>query len=101
MTFFRVVTRQCLWVFFVCRLIYVPARFYSPGEAFDILRGTWFYESTWQPVQCEYADRIEHEHLQRFHGHKMADYVWDASTSTRLEKQVGVPGPINGGDKKS
>ncbi|TRY71739.1 hypothetical protein TCAL_08151 [Tigriopus californicus] len=61
---------------------------YWPGEAFDIMRGTWFYETTWQPVQCEYADRIEQEHLQRFLGHKMADYVWDTSTSQRLEKQV-------------
>jgi hypothetical protein len=41
-------------------------------------------------MQCEYADRIEQEHLQRFLGHRMADYVWDASTSTRLEKQVGT-----------
>ena len=61
---------------------------YWPGEAFDIMRGTWFYEHSWQPVQCEYADRIEQEHLQRFLGHKMADYVWDHQTSTRLEKQV-------------
>ena len=61
---------------------------YWPGEAFDIMRGTWFYEHTWQPVQCEYADKIEQEHLNRFLGHKMADYVWDSSTSQRLEKQV-------------
>ena len=39
-------------------------------------------------MQCEYADRVEQEHLQRFLSHKMADYVWDAQTSTRLEKQV-------------
>lgn len=61
---------------------------YWPGEAFDIMRGTWFNENGWQPVQCEYADRIEQEHLQRFLGHKMADYVWDSATSSRLEKQV-------------
>ncbi len=48
-----------------------------------------FYADRWQPVQCEYADRVEQEHLQRFLGHKMADYVWDTKTSTRLEKQVG------------
>ena len=47
-----------------------------------------FYADRWQPVQCEYADRVEQEHLQRFLSHKMADYVWDAQTSTRLEKQV-------------
>nr|XP_040565528.1 phospholipase DDHD1-like [Lepeophtheirus salmonis] len=61
---------------------------YWPGEAFDILRGTWFHETTWQPVQCEHADRIEREHLSRFLNHKMADYVWDPTTSSRLEKQV-------------
>ena len=49
-----------------------------------------FYADRWQPVQCEYADRVEQEHLQRFLSHKMADYVWDAQTSTRLEKQVSL-----------
>ena len=39
---------------------------YWPGEAFDIQRGTWFQEITWQPLQCEYADRIEQEHLNHF-----------------------------------
>ncbi len=61
---------------------------YWPGEAFDIVRGTWFHEGTWQPVQAEYSDKIEQEHLDRFLGHKMADYVWDSSTSQRLDKQV-------------
>ncbi len=61
---------------------------YWPGEAFDIQRGTWFQEITWQPLQCEYADRIEQEHLNHFRGHKMADYVWDSATQQRLEKQV-------------
>ncbi len=61
---------------------------YWPGEAFDILRGTWFQEFSWQPLNCEDADRIEQEHLNRFRGHKMADYVWDAASGTRLEKQV-------------
>ena len=62
---------------------------YWPGEAFDIQRGTWFQEFTWQPLNCEDADRIEQEHLNRFRGHKMADYVWDSASGTRLEKQVG------------
>jgi len=61
---------------------------YWPGEAFDLQRGTWFQEFTWQPLQCEYADRIEQEHLNHFRGHKMADYVWDSANQTRLEKQI-------------
>ena len=63
---------------------------YWPGEAFDLQRGTWFQEITWQPLQCEYADRIEQEHLNHFRGHKMADYVWDSATQSRLERQVRV-----------
>ena len=63
---------------------------YWPGEAFDIQRGTWFQEITWQPLQCEYADRIEQEHLNHFRGHKMADYVWDSVTQQRLERQVSI-----------
>ena len=61
---------------------------YWPGEAFDIMRGTWFYQASWQPLPCEQADRIEQEHLLRFRSHKMADYVWDAATGTRLESKV-------------
>ena len=34
-----------------------------------------FHDTSWQPVDCEHADRIEAEHIKRFMGHKMADYV--------------------------
>ncbi|KAL3874040.1 hypothetical protein ACJMK2_037104 [Sinanodonta woodiana] len=33
-----------------------------------IMRGTWFYEGTWQPVEDGYATQIETEHLGRFLG---------------------------------
>ena len=65
-----------------CNSIYWP----SPG--LEIMRGTWFHDTSWQPVECEHADRIEAEHIKRFLGHKMADYVWDARTSMRKEIQV-------------
>ena len=39
---------------------------YWPGEAFDIMRGTWFCDANWQPLPCEQADRIEQEHLVSF-----------------------------------
>ena len=65
-----------------CNSVYWP----SPG--LEIMRGTWFHDTSWQPVDCEHADRIEAEHIKRFLGHKMADYVWDARTSMRREIQV-------------
>ena len=68
-----------------CNSIYWP----SPG--LEIMRGTWFHDTSWQPVDCEHADRIEGEHMKRFLGHKMADYVWDARTSMRREIQVRQP----------
>ena len=61
---------------------------YWPSTGLEIMRGTWFHDQLWQPVDCEHADRIESEHINRFMGHKMADYVWDATTSTRREIAV-------------
>ena len=61
---------------------------YWPSVGLEIMRGTWFHDTSWQPVDCEHADRIEGEHIKRFLGHKMADYVWDARTSTRKEVMV-------------
>merc|ERR1719384_361424 len=61
---------------------------YWPGPGLEIMRGTWFHDTSWQPVECEHADRIEAEHIKRFLGHKMADYVWDAKTSMRREIQI-------------
>ena len=37
-----------------------------------------------------YSYRIEAEHIKKFMGHKMADYVWDVRTSTRKQVQVGA-----------
>ena len=38
-----------------------------------IMRGTWFYDSTWQPLEIGYASQIEAEHLGRFLGHRLED----------------------------
>ncbi|CAL4069820.1 unnamed protein product, partial [Meganyctiphanes norvegica] len=42
---------------------------YWKGETFMIVRGTWFYDGTWAPVEELPADRVEGEHLQHFRGH--------------------------------
>ena len=62
---------------------------YWPSSGLEIMRGTWFHDQSWQPVDCEHADRIESEHINRFMGHKMADYVWDSLSQTRRQIQVG------------
>ena len=66
---------------------------YWPGAGLEIMRGTWFHDTSWQPVDCEHADRIEGEHIKRFMGHKMADYIWDPTNSCRREVAVSEPPP--------
>jgi len=61
---------------------------YWPGPGLEIMRGTWFHDTSWQPVDCEHADRIEAEHIKRFMGHKMADYIWDPTNQCRREVMV-------------
>ena len=63
---------------------------YWPGLGLEIMRGTWFHDTSWQPVDCEHADRIEAEHIKRFMGHKLADYIWDPSTSSRRVISVSL-----------
>ena len=63
---------------------------YWPGPGLEIMRGTWFHDTSWQPVDCEHADRIEAEHIKRFMGHKMADYIWDPTNQCRREVMVSL-----------
>ena len=37
------------------------------------MRGTWFYDGTWQPLEIGYASQIEAEHLGTFLGHRLDD----------------------------
>ena len=38
-----------------------------------IMRGTWFYDSSWQPLEIGYASQIETEHLGKFLGYRLED----------------------------
>ncbi|XP_014673973.1 PREDICTED: phospholipase DDHD1-like isoform X2 [Priapulus caudatus] len=40
---------------------------YWAAEAVDIMRGTWFLDGTWQPLDATYADLVEAEHMRRFY----------------------------------
>ncbi|XP_011504697.1 PREDICTED: phospholipase DDHD1-like, partial [Ceratosolen solmsi marchali] len=39
---------------------------YWPGEEWEIIRGTWFYDGSWIPLELEYSEVIEKAHLQMF-----------------------------------
>ncbi|KAJ8308504.1 hypothetical protein KUTeg_013378 [Tegillarca granosa] len=44
---------------------------YWSGDAAEILRGMWFYDSTWQPIEEAYSIQIETEHLAKFLGRRL------------------------------
>ncbi|KAK6183516.1 hypothetical protein SNE40_010986 [Patella caerulea] len=46
---------------------------YWSGDISNIMRGTWFYDGTWQPLQEGYATQLETEHLAKFMGQKIVD----------------------------
>ena len=41
------------------------------GEDSQIMRGAWFIDGTWQPLEANYCEQIEKEHLTFFRGHKL------------------------------
>lgn len=48
----------------------------------DVLRGTWFYQSTRQPLEAELALKIEKEHMNNFKGQPIeTDGIISAKTS--------------------
>lgn len=43
------------------------------GDSCKIMRGTWFYDNTWQPMEAGYATQIEAEYLGKFLGHRIKE----------------------------
>ncbi|KAI0235291.1 Phospholipase DDHD1 [Lamellibrachia satsuma] len=43
-----------------------PIYWSAEGHTSSVMRGTWFLDGTWQPVEETYADQIEAEHLRQF-----------------------------------
>lgn len=60
--------------------IYLIFIFYFVGEETVITRGTWFYESNWQPVDVELSEPIETIHLTQFLGKKPSEIINDTGT---------------------
>nr|XP_006811963.1 PREDICTED: phospholipase DDHD1-like [Saccoglossus kowalevskii] len=41
---------------------------YWEAEAVDVMRGTWFVDGTWQPIDESMAEELEESHLEKFRG---------------------------------
>ena len=43
------------------------------GASLPILRGTWFVDGTGQPLEYEYSQQLEQDHLAKFSGWEIPD----------------------------
>lgn len=48
---------------------------YWAGEQFPIMRGMWFHDGTWQPLDESSSEQIESAHLKKFFGQKCSDFI--------------------------
>ncbi len=61
--------------------------FFQGTSAPKILRGAWFLENSWQPLEEKFSDQIERDHLQKFEDHKLEDEMQE------MDKPKGqIPG---------
>ncbi|NXO92735.1 DDHD1 Phospholipase, partial [Certhia brachydactyla] len=60
------VKKTLFFVFFVCF-------FYLETEKIPVMRGQWFIDGTWQPLEEEESNLIEQEHLNRFKGQQLQE----------------------------
>ena len=51
------------------------------------MRGTWFVDGTWEPLEETYSTQIENDHLTFFRGHKLP--------SDKPDPKASVPGIIS------
>ncbi len=53
------------------------------------MRGQWFIDGTWLPLEEDESDLIETEHLARFRGHQMRDTYEVEATTTMVDSKDG------------
>ncbi|XP_025104108.1 phospholipase DDHD1-like isoform X1 [Pomacea canaliculata] len=58
---------------------------YWSGDVSDIIRGAWFYDCTWQPLEDRYAILIEEDHITHFLGQRLES---ECTQTTKGHKPV-------------
>ncbi|KAM3603425.1 uncharacterized protein V6R79_022048 [Siganus canaliculatus] len=57
--------------------------YWNQQDRIPVMRGQWFIDGTWLPLEEDESDLIEMEHLARFRGQQMRDtYEMEAVTTT-------------------
>uniref|UniRef100_A0A8B9RM18 DDHD domain-containing protein n=1 Tax=Astyanax mexicanus TaxID=7994 RepID=A0A8B9RM18_ASTMX len=65
--------------------------YWNQQERIPVMRGQWFTDGTWLPLEEEDSDLIELEHLSRFRGHQMKDtFETEAVTQQWTARMVTI-----------
>ncbi|XP_025151292.1 phospholipase DDHD1 isoform X6 [Bubalus bubalis] len=64
--------------------------YWNQSDKIPVMRGQWFIDGTWQPLEEEESNLIEQEHLSRFRGQQMQESF-----------DIEVSKPIDGKDASS
>lgn len=57
------------------------------SEKIPVMRGQWFIDGTWQPLEEEESNLIEEEHLRCFKGQQMQNF--DTNVSKPIDRKEG------------
>uniref|UniRef100_A0A8C6X8F5 DDHD domain containing 1 n=1 Tax=Naja naja TaxID=35670 RepID=A0A8C6X8F5_NAJNA len=62
--------------------------YWNQSEKIPVMRGQWFIDGTWQPLEEEESNLIEEEHLRCFKGQQMQNF--DTNVSKPIDRKEAV-----------
>ncbi|XP_070605421.1 phospholipase DDHD1 isoform X2 [Erythrolamprus reginae] len=62
--------------------------YWNQSEKIPVMRGQWFIDGTWQPLEEEESNLIEEEHLRCFKGQQMQNF--DTTVSKPIDRKEAV-----------
>nr|DBA14723.1 TPA: hypothetical protein GDO54_005651 [Pyxicephalus adspersus] len=64
--------------------------YWNQADKIPVMRGQWFIDGTWQPLDEDESNLIEQEHLKCFRGHRMQDN-FDLEVAKPIDHKDVVP----------
>ncbi|XP_008565160.1 PREDICTED: phospholipase DDHD1 isoform X4 [Galeopterus variegatus] len=63
--------------------------YWNQADKIPVMRGQWFIDGTWQPLEEEESNLIEQEHLSRFRGQQMQE-TFDIEVSKSIDGKDAI-----------
>ncbi|XP_066532314.1 phospholipase DDHD1b [Hoplias malabaricus] len=64
--------------------------YWNQQERIPVMRGQWFTDGTWLPLEEDDSDQIELEHLSRFRGHQMKDTFETEAVTAAVDSKDAI-----------